>query len=136
VLDLEGFAFMERYLVVESLIFLPMFVAGFGCGFYLRDRILKKQCSRYLADPHIVQEVARSSVTKPARVLAVAKPPPVEPKLIHEIVAPKQVPNRDSNLAAPLPPLDFKKIRMSNELRELLSLLPSDERQPPPTPKR
>ena len=80
---------------MESLIFLPMFIAGFGCGFYLRDRILKKQCSRYLGDPHIVQKVARSSVTKPTLVLAVAKPPPVEPKLVHEIDAPKQVPNRD-----------------------------------------
>jgi hypothetical protein len=113
-----------------------MFIAGFGCGFYLRDRILKKQCSRYLGDPHIVQKVARSSVTKPTLVLAVAKPPPVEPRLVHGIDAPKQVPNSDLDVAAPLPPLDFKKIRMSNELRELLSLVPPDARQPPPSPKR
>jgi hypothetical protein len=31
---------------MENLIFLPMFIAGFGCGYYLRDRLLK---TRYFA---------------------------------------------------------------------------------------
>jgi hypothetical protein len=33
----------SRTTVMEILIFLPMFVAGFGCGYYLRDRVLKKR---------------------------------------------------------------------------------------------
>ena len=35
---------------MEILIFLPMFIAGFGCGYYLRDRALKK---RYPAPPRV-----------------------------------------------------------------------------------
>lgn len=111
-----------------------MFVAGFGCGFYLRDRILKDRRFRYPSNPNISQVVAPSVITKPDRSQLVARrPASTEPKRVHEIVAPKQRPNSEPEVAAPLPPLDFKKIRMSDELRELLSLIPSSEekRQPP-----
>jgi hypothetical protein len=126
VLDFASFGSAERRLVVETLVFLPMFIAGFGCGFYLRDRILKKQRSRYVVDPRV--GVARSSCPCPTPFQAIATPP-VEPKRVQEIAA-KQVRNSNLDIAAPLPPMDFKKISMSDELRELLSLLPSDEKQP------
>ena len=125
-LDFASFGSAERRLVVETLVFLPMFIAGFGCGFYLRDRILKKQRSRYVVDPHVV--VPPSSIPRPTPIQAIATPP-VEPKRVQEIAA-KQVRNSNLDIAAPLPPMDFKKISMSDELRELLSLLPSDEKQP------
>jgi hypothetical protein len=32
---------------MELLTVLPIFVAGFGCGYYLRDRILKRRRLRY-----------------------------------------------------------------------------------------
>ena len=126
----------RKMIVVEMAIFLPMFIAGFGCGFYLRDRILKNRRSRYPVNPYISQEVVPSPIIKPARIQAVAKPPPIEPKRVREVFAPKRRPNSELDVAAPLPPLDFKKIRMSEELRELLSLLPSDDRQKPPPAER
>jgi hypothetical protein len=112
---------------VETLVFLPIFIAGFGCGFYLRDRILKKQRSRYLVDPRVV--LPPSSISRPTPIQAIAKTPSVEPKRVQEVAA-KQVRNSNLDIAAPLQPMDFKKISMSDELRELLSLLPSDEKQP------
>ena len=36
---------------MEILIFLPMFIAGFGCGYYLRDRVLKKRYPAPKRDP-------------------------------------------------------------------------------------
>jgi hypothetical protein len=126
VLDFASFGSAERRLVVEILVFLPMFIAGLGCGFYLRDRILKKQRSRYVVDPHVV--LPPSSIPRPTPIQAIATPP-VEPKRVQEVAA-KQVRNSNLDIAAPLPAMDFRKISMSDELRELLSLLPSDEKQP------
>jgi hypothetical protein len=45
---------------MDTLIFLPVFIAGFGCGYYLRDRIPKKRQSRMsnrdqnVAEPHLL----------------------------------------------------------------------------------
>jgi hypothetical protein len=94
-----------------------MFIAGFGCGFYLRDRIAKKQRPRYLVDPPIVRKAAPSSTKKLVR-------------------APEKMPDMELDKAASPPLLDFKKISMSDELRELLRLLPSDEGQQPPSAKK
>jgi len=44
---------------MEILIFLPMFIAGFGCGYYLRDRNLRKnrppqQRAQSTAEPQLL----------------------------------------------------------------------------------
>jgi hypothetical protein len=93
---------------------------------HLRDRILKKQRSRYVVDPHVVLPPPQF---QDQLIQAIAKTPPVEPKRVQEVAA-KQVQNSNLDMAAPLSPMDFKKISMSDELRELPSLLPSDEKQP------
>lgn len=34
---------------MELVTVLPIFIAGFGCGYYIRDRILHKRRAQYLA---------------------------------------------------------------------------------------
>jgi hypothetical protein len=34
---------------MELMTVLPIFIAGFGCGYYVRDRIFHKRRSQYLA---------------------------------------------------------------------------------------
>jgi hypothetical protein len=70
----------------------------------------------------------------PARVQTVARAPlRFEPTRIHDVNA--QRPNGNLDIAKPLV-LDFKKISMSDELPELLRLLPSDGKLAPPGSKR
>jgi hypothetical protein len=85
---------------MESLIYLPMFIAGFGCGFYVRDWVFKRQRPRFLVAPY--------------QFPATAAPP-------------RRAPERTQEKTEQLAPVDFKTVQMSDELRSLLKLLPPDE---------
>jgi hypothetical protein len=38
---------------MELVTVLPIFIAGFGCGYYIRDRILHKRRAQYLAPKYL-----------------------------------------------------------------------------------
>jgi hypothetical protein len=88
---------------METLIYLPMFVAGFGCGFYMRDWVFKRQRAKPAMTTYKVEMAAASTW------LPLDRPP--EKK--HEKLA----------------TVDFQKVQMSDELRSLLELLPPDEKR-------
>jgi len=98
-----------------------MFLAGFGCGFYVRDRILEKRRSRYLVQP-IYPPQARP-YPELNRYQEIPPLPLEEPNRDQEVAAP----DNDRDIAA-LTPLDFNAVRMSEELRALLELLPREGR--------
>jgi hypothetical protein len=111
---------------LELLVFLPMFLAGFGCGFYVRDRILEKRRSRYLVQP-IYPPQARP-YPELNRYQEIPPLPLEEPNRDQEVAAPQPTkPDNDRDIAA-LTPLDFNAVRMSEELRALLELLPREGR--------
>jgi hypothetical protein len=132
VLNLHSYRAEERSILVEIAIILPMLVAGFGCGVYLRNRVVKNRRSFYVAE----LRGSPAAVPSPNSPEAVS-PPIVKPERV-KAIAPSgpQRPNSPLDVARPVSVLDFKKISMSDELRELLSLLPSDAKQEPPAAKR
>jgi hypothetical protein len=94
---------------MESLIFLLMFVAGFGSGFYVRHRMIaNEQRSRY-SERARIQSVSARRYPTPDASDELALPQPTEPI-------------RDQGKAAPTP-LDNKEIRTSDELLDLLKRL-------------
>jgi hypothetical protein len=113
---------------VELLVFLPMFVAGFGCGFYVRERILEKQRSRYLVKPYMIQETTARRDSEPVHIREDSPLRPAVPNRVRTVGAlqPPE-PIVEKEIAAPLPP-DFDTVRMSEELRALLKLLPREGR--------
>jgi hypothetical protein len=96
---------------METLIFLPMFVAGFGCGFYVRNWLLKQEASQYRPNPNLGPAIAT-----PYRALDHGQKAVVTPLQTTDHLGPKAI--------APLRPVYTAK--MNDELRELLSLLPPD----------
>jgi hypothetical protein len=85
---------------MEILIYLPMFVAGFGCGFYVRNWVFKRQRPRFSLVPYPSSAVAAHASW------------------------PSNQPQED---AEQLAHVDFKTVQMSDDLRSLLKLLPRDE---------
>jgi hypothetical protein len=85
---------------MESLIYLPMFVAGFGCGFYVRDWVFKRQRPRFSLEPYQSSALAAHAPWSS---------------------------NRTQEKAEQLAPVDFETVQMSDELRSLLKLFPRDE---------
>jgi hypothetical protein len=65
---------------MELLTLLPIFVAGFGCGYYVRDRVLSKRRSRYGA-PNRDRKVGNLLAFKSVRMgdvwRALRKQPPI-----------------------------------------------------------
>jgi hypothetical protein len=96
---------------METLIFLPMFVAGFGCGFYLRNWLLKQEASQYRPNPNLGPAIAT-----PYRAPDHNQKTVVTPRQTTDHLGPKAI--------APLRPVYTAK--MNDELRELLNLLPPD----------
>jgi hypothetical protein len=90
---------------MESLIYLPLFVAGFGCGFYVRDWVFKRQRQR---PRHAMTTYQAPMAASPTR------PPLRRPQ--------EKTPEK-------LATVDFQKVQMSDELRSLLKLLPPDEKR-------
>jgi hypothetical protein len=121
---------MSQWMIsaVELLAFLPMFVAGFGCGFYVRNRILEKRRSRYLVKPYIVQETAARRHPERDHIRENPSLRPAVPNRVRSVggLQPSE-PDGEKEIAAPLP-LDFNTVRMSDELRALLKLLPPEGR--------
>jgi hypothetical protein len=99
---------------METLIFLPMFVAGFGCGFYVRNWLLKQEASQYRPNPNLGPAIAT-----PYRALDHGQKAVVTPLQTTDHLCPKAI--------APLRPVYTAK--MNDELQELLNLLPNHARK-------
>jgi hypothetical protein len=111
---------------VELVIYIPRFVAGFGCGIYVRYRILEKRRSQYHVEPNIVQETAARR--DPERDRNQEPAGPVVANRLRSVGAPRlSEPNGDRQIAGHLPP-DFNTAGKSDELRSLLKLLSSEGR--------
>jgi hypothetical protein len=110
---------------LELLVFLPMFLAGFGCGFYVRDRILEKRRSRYLVQPISPQPAQRYPELNRDREI----PPlsPEKPKRVQKVSTP-QSSNLDQDIPA-LTHVGFDAVRVNEELQALLERLPREGRK-------
>jgi len=105
-----------------------MFIAGFGCGFYVRDRIFQKQRSRSFVQPPYRQEAAVPRSPGLNRNAQISPLLPDEQDRIQAIATSQaRKPNIEQE-TAPLTPLDFNNVRMRGELRALLELLPRERR--------
>jgi hypothetical protein len=112
---------------VELVALLPLFVAGFGCGFFVRSRILEKRRSQYLVKPYVApQETAGRRHQEPGHIPANLPTRPAVPNRVRSVDAPKAAePNGETEIARSLSP-DFDPVNINDELRELLKLLPRE----------
>lgn len=116
---------------MEPVVLLPLFVAGFGCGFYLRDRILEKRRSQYPVKPYLTEEpvARRQPEPEPYHIRKNPLPRAAAPNRIPSVNGPQRsAPNGEPGIERSSKP-DFDAVRISNELRSLLQLLPRDERK-------
>jgi hypothetical protein len=106
---------------IGTLSFLLMFLAGFGCGFHVRDRIVEKRRSRYLVQPISPQPAPRYPELNRDR-----KIPPLSPeKPNRQKVSAPQSSKSDQDMAA-LTHVGFDAVRVNDELQALLERLPRD----------
>ena len=105
-----------------------MFVAGFGCGFYVRDRILKKRRPPYLFQPEYRQEAPSRLYPEISCNQEIPAPLPEEPNRIQAVTTPQSPKPNNNQYVAALTLLDFNTVRMSDELQALLELLPREGR--------
>jgi hypothetical protein len=110
---------------VELVIYIPIFVAGFGCGIYVRYRILEKRRSQYHIEPKIVPETVARRDPERERNQEPARRPVVANRVRSVGAASLSEPNGDQQIAGHLPPDTVGK---SDELRTLLKLLSSEGR--------
>jgi hypothetical protein len=128
VLFLQGQCPHGMISAVELVIYLPIFVAGFGCGIYVRYRILEKRRSQYHIEPNIVQETAARRDPERGRNQEIRAPRPVIANPVRSVGAPRlSEPNGDQQITADRP-RDFSTVGKSDELRSLLKLLSSEGR--------
>ena len=110
---------------VELVELLPLFMAGVGCGFYVRDRIVEGRGSQYLGK-YITQEPAARRQPEPDHIQENPSPRPALPDRTRSVNSPQRSgPNGETELASSSP-LDFDPVRVSDELRKLLELLPRE----------
>jgi hypothetical protein len=110
---------------VELVELLPLFVAGVGCGFYVRDRIVERRGSQYLGK-YITQKPADRRQPEPDHIQENPSPRPALPSRTRSVNSPQRSePNGETEIASSFP-LDFDPVRVSDELRKLLELLPRE----------
>jgi hypothetical protein len=115
---------------VELVALLPLFVAGFGCGFYVRSRILEKHRSKYLAKPYISsKETAAPRHPEPGHIQEAPSLRAAVPNRVRSVDASKPAEPIGKTEVRRSLPLDFDPVNINDELRELLKLLPSAGRK-------
>jgi hypothetical protein len=136
VLHLMNLTSLRVNSAVELVVLLPLFVAGFGCGFYVRDRILERRRSQYPVKPYITEEPAARRQPEPEpepdHIRKNPSPRAAVPNRVRSVNVPQRsAPNGITEIKSSLPP-DFDPVRINDELRNLLQLLPREERKKGP----
>jgi hypothetical protein len=90
---------------MDLVVFLPMFIAGLGCGFYLRDWLLKREASQYRGNLYPSSAIAPASQS---------------PDCARKMVTPELgLPTSGQNAAIALRSLDLEAERPSRVAPEL-----------------
>lgn len=118
---------------MEPVVLLPLFVAGFGCVFYLRDRIIERRRTQYPVKPYLAEKPVAQRGPEPDLELDQIRKKPFPGASAPNGVRSLNVTRRSAAMGDPKidnsSTRDFDPDRISAELRSLLELLPREERK-------